>query len=305
MSSEKHLDFYLHPGLLKNARAGNHNFIAKIVEVAEQGGFTVGFRGDSLRERDESRNRPGYTMFHMQEPNGPRALTFRRVYHYPFWQIEPTNKRWDWRVAQTRFDTARIDETEARRFYGYWRKRLFGDAADKATRDGIVYVPLQGRLTERRSFQTCSPMEMLVSTLQHDPSRRVIATLHPKEHYSASEISKLDALEARFPRLTVQEIDMAEMLQRCDYVVTQNSSAAFNGYFFGKPCVLFARVDFHHIAADVYRMGLDRAFETVLTETPDYASYIWWFWQKMSINADRPEATNKIRQALRRAGWPV
>ncbi|MYM55342.1 hypothetical protein [Thalassovita mangrovi] len=305
MSSPTHLDFYLEPELLKSAREGKHNFIAKIVEVVEEAGFSVGFNGNSLRERADSVNRPGYRLFHMDEPEGERALTFRRVYHYPFWQIEPTTKRWDWRVANTRFDPDRIDDTEAQRFYGFWRKRLFGDAAEQVTRDGIIYAPLQGRLTERRSFQTCSPLEMLVSTLQHDPSRRVIATLHPKEHYTASEISKLDALAARFPRLTVQEVDMVEMLQRCDYVVTQNSSAAFNGYFFGKPCVLFARVDFHHVAADVYRQGLDRAFETVLAETPDYARYIWWFWQKMSINAGTPKAKNKIRQALRRGGWPV
>ena len=307
MGSEKHLDFYLHSGLLKSARAGKHNFIGKIVEVVEEAGFTVGFHGDSLHERAASRDRPGYTMFHMQEPNGPRALTFRRVYHYPFWQIEQTNKRWDWRVAQKRFDPKKVDPDEARRFYGFWRKRLFGDAAAEATRDGdgIIYAPLQGRLTERRSFQTCSPLEMLVSTLQHDPSRRVIATLHPNEVYSASELSKLETLSKRFPRLTVQQADMVEMLQRCDYVVTQNSSAAFNGYFFGKPCVLFARSDFHHIAGDVYAQGVDRAFEAVQGDLPDFERYVWWFWQDMSINAGRPEAQKKIRQALSQAGWPI
>ncbi|MDX1781237.1 MAG: hypothetical protein R3256_07950 [Thalassovita sp.] len=305
MNREKHLDFYLVPDLLKSARAGQHNFIGKIVEVVEKAGFSVGFRGNSPRERAASHDRPGYAMFHMDEPQGDHALTFRRVYHYPFWQIEPTTRRWDWRVAQKRFNPGKVDPEEAKRFFSFWRKRLFGEAVTEVTRDGIIYAPLQGRLTERRSFQTCSPLEMLVSTLQHDPSRRVIATLHPNESYSASELSKLETLAKRFPRLKLQRADMVKMLQRCDYVVTQNSSVAFNGYFFGKPCVLFARSDFHHIAADVYRQGLDRAFETVLRDPPDFERYVWWFWQDMSINAGRPEAQKKIRQALRRAGWPI
>ncbi|CUH65014.1 hypothetical protein TG4357_01631 [Thalassovita gelatinovora] len=305
MSSEKHLDFYLEPDLLRSAQAGQHNFIGKIVEVAEQAGFTTGFHGNSLQDRSAIRDRPGFSMLHMDEPEGPRSLTFRRVYHYPFWQIEPTTKRWDWRVAQKRFNAKKVDPKEAHRFYTFWRKRLFVKAAENPTQEGFVYVPLQGRLTERRSFQTCSPLEMLVSTLQHDPSRRIIATLHPNESYSASEMSKLNTLTTRFPRLTVQKADMVDMLGRCDYVVTQNSSAAFNGYFFGKPCVLFARVDFHHIAADVYTEGLDRAFATVQGELPDFERYVWWFWQEMSINAGRPEAKNKIRQALRRNGWAL
>ena len=305
MMVEKHVDFYLEPGLKSSAEAGKHNFINKVITVLEKGGFSTAIHGNALSDRSQSETRNSYAMFHMDQPLNARGLTMRRVYHYPFWQIEPTTERWDWRVAKARFKPEKIDGGEAQKFYNFWRKRLFGEAVQDIGRDGFVYVPLQGRLAERRSFQTCSPIEMLVATLQRDPGRRVLATLHPNEIVTGAERAKLQTLAKRFPRLSLREAPMEEMLARCDYVVTQNSSVAFNGYFFGKPCVLFARVDFHHIAGDVFRNGRDAAFDAVQAEAPDYARYIWWFWQEMSINAGREEAENKIRQAIRRGGWPI
>ena len=88
-------------------------------------------------------------------------------------------------------------------------------------------------------------------------------------------------------------------------MVTQNSSAAFSGFFFGKPCVLFARVDFHHIAANVASLGVKAAFDRVRSMSPDYAGYVWWFLQRQSINAGRPEAEERIRDRLAALGWPV
>lgn len=305
MVIEKHVDFYLEPSLKASAKAGKHNFIGKVISVLEKGGFSTEIHGNSLAERKASDAKPHYAMFHMDQPLNNRGLTMRRVYHYPFWQIEPNTDRWDWRVAKSRFYPDKIDAEEAQKFYNFWRKRLFGDAARDTTQDGFIYVPLQGRLAERRSFQTCSPIEMLVAVLQQDPGRRVIATLHPNEVITAAERAKLDTLAKRFPRLKLRDAPMEEMLQRCDYVVTQNSSVAFNGYLFGKPCVLFARVDFHHIAGDVFHNGREAAFAAVHGDLPDFAKYLWWFWQEMSINAGREGAENKIRQAIRRGGWPI
>jgi hypothetical protein len=307
MMIKKHVDFYLEAGLRRSAQLGQHNFICKVIAELEKGGFSVAIHGNSLADRQLSNSRPSYAMFHMDQPLNDRGLTMRRVYHYPFWQIEPTTERWDWRVAKAQFNPAHIEGAAAQKFYDFWRKRLFGEAVKDIGRDGFVYVPLQGRLLERRSFQTCSPIEMLVAVLQHDPGRQIIATLHPGERITPAEHAQLKALQQRFPRLKVQhDTPMEVMLARCDYVVTQNSSVAFNGYFFGKPCVLFARVDFHHIAGDVFRNGRDAAFDTVLSgDTPDFARYIKWFWQDMSINAGRDDADRKIRQAIRRAGWPL
>ena len=304
MEEPKVVRFYLEPSLRESAQAGEHNFISKIVGVLEAADFRVEFKANTTAERVKAPMRAGFAMFHMEEPTHDRALTMRRVYHYPFWQIERSGKRCDWTVAKSAFDSTQVDRKEARRFTTYWRARLFADVGE-ISRDGFVYVPLQGRLQEKRSFQTCSPLEMIDHVLEQDPARRVIATLHPNETYGADDMAALEAMIARHPRLEVRMGDMAEMLRGCDYVVTQNSSAGFNGYFFGKPLILFAEVDFHHIAAKVSDLGIAGAFEAVRDMTPDFEGYLWWFWQQMSINAGRSEASEKIAQALRRGGWPI
>ncbi len=297
---DRTLHFYLEPALLDSAQAGAHPFIGRVADVARQAGLGVVFHGNGAADRAgfDPKQR---AMFHMVQPWGPRGLTFRRVYHYPFWGIEPTAERWRWHVAQTSFDGARIDRREAARFARYWRERLFGADALAPRRAGFIYVPLQGRLLDHRSFQSCAPIDMLRAVLAADP-RPVVAALHPKETYGPDELAALSALEAAYPRLEVTLGRMAELLAACDVVVTENSSAAFNGYFFAKPAVLFAGADFHHIALQPGR-NLTDTLDAARYHAPDYDGYLWWFWQEMSINAGRPEADAKIAMAFRRGGW--
>lgn len=298
------MTFYLDDSLRISAEAGTHNFIGKVAAVLGSSGFDVEYRANSGAARMASALRPGYAIFHMDQPTHARALTMRRVYHYPFWQIEPTTERWDWHVAQTSFDPASIDQVEARRFQTFWRKRLFPDAPP-TTNNGFVYLPLQGRLTECRSFQSASPVEMIKATLLHDPERLVIATFHPKETYTDAERQAIYDLAESEPRLSIKTGAMDRLLPACDYIVTQNSSVAFNGILFGKPMILFARADFHHIAANVHTLGVQGAFTAVHGMVHDSAAYLWWFWQKMAINAGRPEAEDQIHAAFQRAGWPI
>ena len=305
MAQARILRFYLDPGLKSSAEAGRHNFINQVADVALAAGFRVEFKRDTETERMKSAMRRGYAMFHMADPFHDRALTMRRVYHYPFWAIERSARRWEWRVAQAPFDPDKVDRAAADSFTRYWRKRLFGETAADAGTTGMIYVPLQGRLDEQRGFQACTPLEMLAHTLERAEGRRVVATLHPKERYSLSELAELERMSAAHPRLELRTGGMDDLLPRCDMVVTQNSSAAFNGFFFNKPAVLFGRSDFHHIAANVHELGVDGAFDAASHGQPDFAGYLWWFWQVMSINAGRPEAPEKIASAMRRAGWPV
>jgi hypothetical protein len=305
MAEPRILRFYLDAGSRERALAGEHNFIGKIEKAVVNSGFRVEFRKNSAEERIKSATRRGYSMFQMDDPEHDRALTFRRVYQYPFWSIEPSAKRWEWRVAQTEFPAEHVARKEADRFFKFWQSRLFGNAVEDKTQSGFVYVPLQGKLLDHRSFQYCSPIEMLSHVLAQTSDQPIMATLHPNEVYSDKELKALNELDQQHPRLTVKTGDMQTMLQHCEYVVTQNSAAAFSGYFFGKPAVLFGRIDFHHIAANVHALGVERAFEKVKSLRPDYAGYLHWFWQTMSINAGRDEAEDKIRQALVRADWPI
>lgn len=300
MNGDPTVRMYLEPPLRKSAEAGEHNFINLILEVLKNAQFRVEFCDTS----DIGVHTDRYSLSHMKEPPNTRGLVLRRAYYYPFWQIEQTNERWHWDVAKATFDPSLIT-TDAARFYRFWQKRLFGDATSQTGTDGFIYVPLQGRLTKHRSFQSCSPLEMIEYCLAHDPSRQVIATLHPKEQYSDGELAKLEALEKQHIRLTVSIGDMVQYLQRCDYVVTQNSSAAFAGYFFGKPALLFGKVDFHHIAERADMGNLSQGFENAPKLCPAYDKYIWWFWQQNSINAGREDARTKIAERFKRFGWPI
>lgn len=301
MNTPETVTFYMEPELCQSARAGKHNFIGKVAHVIDKAGLKFEFVPFDKRATSEG---GGWSISHIKSPADARGLCFRRAYHYPFWQIEQSAERWSWDVAQTEFEADPAEATEAARFYGFWQKRLFDVAPKDATRSGFTYVPLQGKLLDHRPFQICSPLEMIKQTLAHTDVP-VIATLHPNERYSDAERSALKKLESAHDRLTVQIGGMLDLLRECDYIVTQNSSVAFNGYFFGKPALLFRKTDFHHIAVQADLDALPANFAAVGHAAPDYAAYVHWFWQNNCINAGRPEAEERIAARLRRFGWPV
>ena len=305
MSDARTVTFYLHDALRRRAEAGEHNFIARVVEVLQDAGLKIAFDADDDAAELRSLARPGYGIFHMRPPIGPRQLVMRLTYLFPFWRIEKSAERWEWPVARERFDPASVDAGEAAEFAARWGRRLFEHGPERAKRNGFIYVPLQGRLREQRSFQTMAPLEMLRLTCERAEGREVVATLHPKEHYSTETLADLDALRATFPHLDVRRGEMERHLRTCDFVVTQNSSAGFMGYFFGKPLVLFGKADFHHIALKVEDLGAEAALARAPLHRPDYAAYLYWFLQLRAINAGRPEASERIRLTLRGHGWPV
>jgi hypothetical protein len=296
MDQERTVQFIMEKGLCESAQAGQHNFINKVAGILQNSQFRVEYCDIGQPDKVDQM---GHSLIHMKDAISQNGLTFRRVYHYPFWQIDRSAKRWDWDVAQTTFDPAQVEMKEANRFYDFWRKRLFDKPMPKDN-DGFIYMPLQGWLLERRSFQTCSPIEMIERTLATFPSHKIIATLHPKEDYSKPELDAVEALEQRFPNLELRMGQMDTLLDRCAFVVTQNSSTAFNGYFFGKPAVLFGKIDFHHIALN--GMALD-GIDQIAAHKPNYAAYVYWFWQERSINAGHPMAERKIRERFQKYGW--
>lgn len=294
--------FYLEPDLRQSAEAGTHNFIGKIAKVLRDADFDLAYR--DVDQAHRAAHDDGYALFHMTQPIGTRGLTFRRVYEYPFWQIETTAERWDWTTAKTPFSAETVPETEVTRFAQFWRKRMFGPSAKPGEKQGFIYVPLQGRIREHRSFQNAAPMAMLRETLRLSGGKTVRAGLHPKEQYDDHDIQALEDLSREFPNLSIQIGGMQDCLMGCDFVVTMNSAAAFFGYFFGKPAVLWGKIDFHHIALTARPDDLT-AYDRIMQHRPNFDAYLWWFWQKMSINAGRPEAEEKIKAALIRGGWPL
>lgn len=302
MSSDRSVRIHLGPEVLKSAQAGKHNFLNRLTNVLVNAGYTPEYRDNSFAERILTGAQPGWSMFEMEPPEGPRSLVFRRAYVAPFWQIDRTDKRWDWDVARAEFDPGQQPMPEARTFANAWRQRLYNKKADASVRGGIIYVPLQARLTERRPFQAASPIEMIEMVLDRFPGRRVIATLHPNLYPDPPELEALAELTARRPALRIERHPSGDLLQRCDFVVTENSAVAFEALFFRKPALLFAGIDFHHPFASVWRDGADKAFVQLAGPPPDFDAYLYWYLQVRSLNAGRETFEDRALARLAELG---
>ena len=301
MTAPRITRFYLTPPRIKKVRAGKDRFITRLSQVLCDAGFEIELHDTRSARSDYE----GYSIFSTEPPNPERSVTIREAYHPSFQRIEVRKQRWLWDVAQARFDPAKIDQERAQKFYRHWQGRLFGDAARQTTRDGSVLIPLQGKLTQHRQFQACSPIDMISHTAERFADRRVLVTRHPREVYSPRDIAALQDLARQFPNIDVLDRPSFQIARTCDFVVTQNSSVAFFASFFGKPSILFGKIDFHHIALDVTQMPMQDAFQQIETHAPDYAAYIWWFWQRRAINLRKRSADDRIRARLRALGWPL
>ncbi len=269
------------------AEAGTGIFGA-VVGVVKAAGWQVRYAEQAAEIAGE-----GYHLVYNRAVEGPFCFSLRRCYLEKYYRIEATNDRWDWDVAGRAFP----GKPGQAWFQRYWAERLFRGLT--LSRGGYIFMPLQGKLLQRRHFQAASPVEMIEATLAADPKRRIVATLHPREDYSEAELAALRGIE-RFELVT----GSLPWLAGCDYVVTENSSLALTGFFADKPAVLFARIDFHHIAASVQRLGVVGAFEAVEQPQP-YADYLHWFFKKQALCAVGDDSSAQIATRLRAHGWPL
>lgn len=300
--TERHLSIYLDDWILAQVREGSQNFFKRLIGAVEAVGWTVSLHETGPEARRAARDRPGYALFRMEPPTHERALTCRRTYLGAFWHVERVAERWDWPVAQAAFNADDVDGEAAQQFFAAKKNRLY-PGVNPRNEDNLAFVPLQGRLRAHRSFQAMSPVQMIEEVIaRHDGP--VIATLHPREDYSAKDIAALEGLSARFPRFQFQKGGSLDLLPYCKFVATQNSALALEGFFFRKPAVLFGLSDFHHIAGSVPRDGIEAAFAR-LEETPPVSRYLYWFLQLNALNAGRPEFEAQLRAQLRACGWPI
>ena len=294
------LRVYLEPAMLKTARAGTFNFLNVLKASVEAAGWRLEWHETGPAARLRAPNLDGHALFHAEAPTHDRALTFRRAYHYPFWQIEPVQQRWRFAVARAAFDPGEVDPDRARAFAARLRDRVL--PGPPPGRGQTVLIPLQGQIRRCRSFQTMSPVEMVQAVAL--TGRPCIATLHPNEHYDGQDLAALHQLAERHANLRIGG-DTMRLLRDCALVATQNSAVALDGYLLGKPAVLFGQIDFHHIGLNVAEIGASAALEQAENHAPDFDRYLFWFLQEMAINATLPEAGQRILAAMRRGGWPI
>jgi hypothetical protein len=301
MQRAKHLTLYLNDHQQQQLAEGRAGMVGLVKQSVEQAGWQTAILHDT--ESHLCAAKAGYHLMLNKPVPGPNAAVLRKCYLDPFWRIEPTNDRWDWEVSGLDFEPARINPERAAAFLDRWRTTLFKDTpiADQ----GHIFMPLQGKLTTRRHFQAQSPADMILTTLKSDPERQVLATLHPGEVYTKGELDRLAQIEQAHPRFHLSSLASMDLLAGCSYVVTQNSGLALKGFFAKKPAVLFARIDFHHIAGVVPQIGPAGAFRHVRTAPPAFDAYVQWFfkWHAITVWSDSVMAT--IQARLRTLGWPI
>lgn len=289
MCAERLLNFHLNDRQQLQAKAGEGVF-GQVIKAVTAADWQVKLRSDL-----EPASGPGYHLLYNRAVLEPNCLSLRRCYLDHYYRIEATNDRWDWPVAKMPF-TARPG---SHWFQEYWRDRLFKGHEIRA--DGHIFMPLQGRLLLHRHFQAMSPIEMIKATLAADPKRKIFATLHPKETYTAEERNALTRLGDRFH---LSDRPSMALLAGCDYVVTENSALGIIGYFALKPLVLFAQIDFHHIAGSVPNVGVEAAFKTTQKPQP-FARYLHWFFKQQAICDVAEDALDQITRRLQQHGWPI
>ena len=305
MSADRTLRILYPKGLCTRAREGRHAMSNRIVRAFRDAGFEVSIVEDTIAERLVTRAIGARSIVHATEPVDRRGLVLRRAYVGAFWRLEPTERRWEFDVARAEFDPEAVDRDEAARFAARWRREIFGAASTVRTCSNMLYVPLQGRLLDHRSFQTMSPLAMVEALCRLRGEAAVVATLHPRYDYTPEERAALAALSERLPNLSVSDRASDDLLQHCEAVVCQNSAVAFSGYFLGVPAVLFAQIDFHHVAANVERLGIEGALGSLGGAPAEFDRYLWWFLKENAIGAGSDQAEARILSAARRAGWNV
>jgi len=297
------LRFYLTKRSLNRAENGGHEIVNAVGAVAKDAGMRVEVLLNTSQAKERVARGQEYSMVHMENPLNARGLTFRSCYGGPFWQIDKSGARWNWQISGQAYTPDDTSRAEIDAFFAHWRQQLHGDIATTPSKQGYIYMPLQGKLLTCRSFQCCSPIEMIETTLKQS-DLPILATLHPSETYSQSEQDALNALQQHHSRFKLAKMPMNQALAGCDLVVTQNSSAAFHAGFFGKASVLFAQIDFHHIVANVADIGAMAAFDEAQAAVPDFPTYLHWYWHQ-AINLEAPDCQAQVRNRLRHFGWPV
>ncbi|WP_410217165.1 hypothetical protein [Paracoccus sp. (in: a-proteobacteria)] len=300
MSDDLLLNVYLHPPILQTALAGKSGFVNRVCAVLEPRGWRIRIQPSGEEARALAPDRPGHALFHMERPTHDRALTFRRAYHYPYWRLEQVAERWRWPIARASFDPDRIEADAARKFAQRLRDRVL--PGPPPVRGDHVLIPLQGHLRKRRSFQAASPVQMIRQVAE--TGRPCIATLHPKESYDDKDRAALMRLSDRFSNLTIGGDTMAR-LRDCAFVVTQNSAVGFDALILGKPVVLFAQSDFHHVTLNVAQVGARVALEGAAVHAPPGDRFLDWFLRRTSLDMMAPDADQRLLAAMKKGGWPV
>lgn len=302
------LAFYTNQGGYLRAKQG----ISPIADIlgriarANQLQFQVYDKGSLQISAAKARHE--YALGRFVEPWNKNVLVLRPAYLPRFQRIEKSSRRHAFEVAKRRFNPAGLDFDQARKFVSDTKRIRYGSDMPEPSDEGYIYVPLQGGLLDDLETRFCSPIDMLRATAQRAEGRDVVVSLHPNSNHNVVQLAALSALCRAHPNIRIEDGPATRWIPGCHYIVTQHSGAAFEGFFWGKPAMLFEKVDFHHICAKPHAVGLDGAFEQIAEmalDPPPFEQYLAWFLRDNCVNPENPQAIKRVLAILRRRGWEL
>lgn len=299
------IHFFLAPKICDQMRyGGGHPFFSIAKAAFADLGHPIEFHFATEDALIGSANLPGYSLFHYKDSLHDKALDVRRIGIGPFYRMERARYRAGYRMTEKVFDPSALDQQPAQSFFRIWERLAAPPPVSPAFHDHVL-VALQGRLTSHRRGQSMSPIDMIHTTLRHEPTRQIVLKLHPKETYTSAERAALNAV-LQDPRVHLFEGDLADVLATCAYVVAQNSSVLLKGVLYRKPGIVFADCEFHHPFQSLRRgLSAAQAFANVMAEPPSFEKFAYWFLQCESINTSRDWAPEQIIAHAREFGWAI
>lgn len=300
----RRVEFFISPNRIKAMETGEgHPFFSRAKIAFESVGLDVKLRENTDAAREAGFFDPHFALYDRKVATHDLSLDVRPVGIGPFYRMEKSPVRANYRLVDVPFDPESVLPHKAKSFFRIWRRIIV--KAPVQTDTGVVLVALQGKLLKRRSQQVMSPVDMIAATLAHDPSREIWLKPHPKEMYTDAEMAALHGF-AQDPRVRIFDGNLDVALHACDYIVTQNSAVLLRGMFYERPAIVFADCEYHHPFQSVRRgVPVEQAFARVMADRPDFAAFAYWYLQLNCINTSRDWAEETILSQCRGFGWDI
>ena len=310
MRDGKQVTFYLPQVILDNFENGvAHQFFTPVRSAFEELGFEVVLTLDTEAARKASRNDQGYNVFYNNTPTHARSISASQTFLGQFWQLEKTHDFADRFLAGQKFKATGVSENTTVEFLQDWSEWLF-EKGPEFGMENYILIPLQAKLSMVRHWQYVSAAKMVATVLEREPERHLLIYPDPQEVYSEEE----ETLFARWdqnPAITILRgvTNVDRLIANAAYIVTINSPLALRGLFHRKQSLLFGHSDFHHINRVVKnKRSEDVAFEKVFKVSPNYARYLYWYFQIGCLDmqkGDRRPVRQAIIDRVRSLGWDI
>ena len=275
MPTDRTLNFYLSPHKQEMAAAGKgiHGIIAQVVQEA---GWAL-----HLRDHLDTVIGPGYHLVENLAVLAPNCLTLRRCHMDPFYRIESTNDRWQWDVALGRSSRSQAPN-------GSGNTGRSGSSKGCRSRPAAIFSC------------PCKASCLAVFIFSPEPGRDDRS--NPAGRSKAPDPGNPAPQGNLQPRGTGGPENFRKAVRSAGSTFAPAACGmrlcgdrefgdGFSGFFARKPAVLFAEIDFHHIAGSVPRQGLS---ERVSGGRPGtFASYLHWFLRDNAISAWSDDCARK------------